>query len=128
MMTHFQDMNYLSLICTMYEVLLAHTSRVILIYLYKLIWVAGCVIRKMLRYLLLKSIGQITRLKKKVSHSQNLNISRSQSRNLRPSNQSLDMYYNITWDIKPITDLASLECSLYTRVSFCYILITDHYK
>ena len=32
---------------------------------YKLIWVTGCMIRQMLRYLLLKSIGQITRLKKK---------------------------------------------------------------
>ena len=35
---------------------------------YKLIWVVGCVIRQMLRYLLLKSIDQITRLKKKFSH------------------------------------------------------------
>ena len=42
---------------------------------YKLIWVVGCVIRQMLRYILLKSIGQITRLKK--NFTQNLNISRT---------------------------------------------------
>ena len=60
-----------------------------LIFHYKLIWVVDCVIRQMLRYLLLKSIGRITRLKKKFSDTQTLSIGRSHSRNPQPSNQSL---------------------------------------